>query len=218
MELEEMSSFFNSRAENYEEHMMNNVEGANELYSEIGKLIPKTNKLNLLDLGCGTGLELDEIFKANSTVKVTGIDLAKNMMEKIKEKHSDKLNQFNLIVENYLDYDIGTDVFDCALSVETLHHFTHEEKIKLYKKIFKSLKQNGFYIEADYIAPNQEYEDYYFNENRRIRSELGITTGFYHYDTPCTVENQIQMLRKAGFKFVEEVWKYTNTAILLARK
>lgn len=84
MELEEMSSFFNSRSENYEQHMMNNVEGTNELYSEIAKLIPKINELNLLDLGCGTGLELDEIFKVNSTVKVTGIDLAKNMMEKNK--------------------------------------------------------------------------------------------------------------------------------------
>jgi tRNA (cmo5U34)-methyltransferase len=218
MELEEMSSFFNSRAKNYEQHMMNNIEGANELYSEIAKLIPKINELNLLDLGCGTGLELDEIFKINSTVKVTGVDLAENMMEKIKQKHNDKLNQLNLIVGNYFDYDIGTCMFDCALSVETLHHFTHEEKINLYKKIFKSLKQNGFYIEADYMAPSQEYEDYHFNENRRIRSKLGITEGFYHYDTPCTVENQIQMLQKAGFKSVEKVWEYTNTVILLAKK
>lgn len=41
MELEEMSSFFNSRSENYEQHMMNNVEGTNELYSEIAKINTK---------------------------------------------------------------------------------------------------------------------------------------------------------------------------------
>lgn len=162
MKLEEMSSFFNNRAEDYEQHMMDNVEGANRFYIETAKLIPKVDELNLLDLGCGTGLELDEIFKINPTVKVTGIDLSNDMLEKIKE--------------------------------------------------------NGFYIETDYIAPNQEYEDYHFSENKRIRLELGITDGFYHYDTPCTVENQIQMLYKAGFKSVEKVWQHECTVILLAKK
>lgn len=61
---------------------------------------------------------------------------------------------------------MGVCVFDGAVSVETLHHFTHEEKVGLYKKIFKSLKENSFYIETDYIAPNQEYEDYHFSENK----------------------------------------------------
>ncbi|MCB2309138.1 methyltransferase domain-containing protein [Clostridium estertheticum] len=218
MKLEEMSSFFNNRADWYEEHMMNNVDGADKYYIETAKLIPKINGLKVLDLGCGTGLELDEIFKKNPTVMVTGVDLAKDMMEKIKLKHSDKLNQLNLIVDSYFSYDMGESVFDVALSVETLHHFNHEEKTKLYKKIFKSLKQNGFYVETDYTAPNQDSEDFNFNENKRIRSELGITDGFYHYDTPCTVENQMQMLYNVGFKSVEKMWQHENTTILLAIK
>ena len=218
MKLEKMGSFFNNRVNDYEEHMMSNVEGADKYYIETAKLIPKVNGLKLLDLGCGTGLELDEIFKINPAIKVTGIDLAKDMMEKIKQKHSDKLNQINLIVGNYFNYDMGKCVFDVALSVQTLHHFTHEEKIKLYNKIFESLKQNGFYIETDYMAPNQEYEDYYFSENRRIRSKLGIAEGFYHYDTPCTVESQTKMLYGVGFKSVKEIKQYGNTVILLAKK
>jgi tRNA (cmo5U34)-methyltransferase len=218
MSLEEMSSFFNKRADGYEKHMIENVDGANKYYIETAKLIPNINGLKILDLGCGTGLELDEIFKINPTVEVVGVDLAKDMMEKIKEKHKDKLSQINLVMDSYFDYDMGEDRFDAALSVQTLHHFTHEEKLELYKKIFKGLKETGFYIETDYMAKNQEDEDYYFKENKRIRSELGITNGFYHYDTPCTVENQIQILYKAGFKAVEIVWKYENTAILLAKK
>ncbi|MDD6794668.1 MAG: class I SAM-dependent methyltransferase [Clostridiaceae bacterium] len=218
MQLEEMSYFFNNRVKDYEKHMMNNVEGANEFYIETAKLIPKVEEFNLLDLGCGTGLELDEIFKVNPKVKVTGVDLSKEMLEQIKEKHRDKLNQINLIVDSYFNYDMGLGVFDGAVSVETLHHFTHEEKIKLYKKIYNSLKQNGFYIETDYIAPSQEFEDYHFNENKKLRSELGITKGFYHYDTPCTLENQINMLYKAGFKSVKKVWQLGCTVILLANK
>ena len=216
--LEEMSSFFNTRADGYEQHMMDNVDGADKYYIETAKLIPKSTGLKLLDLGCGTGLELDEIFKINPTVIVTGIDLAKDMVAKIKQKHSDKLNQLDLIVDSYFNYDMGEFVFDVALSVETFHHFNHVEKTGLYKKIFKSLKPNGFYVETDYTAPNQEYEDFYFSENKRIRSELGISEGFYHYDTPCTMENQTQMLYKVGFKSVEKIWQHENTVILLAKK
>ncbi|MCR3760978.1 methyltransferase domain-containing protein [Clostridium felsineum] len=218
MNLEEMSSFFNKRVNEYEEHMMKNVGGADRYYIETAKLIPQFREINLLDLGCGTGLEVDEIFKINNKVKVTGIDISKEMLEKIKEKHKDKLDRIKLIVDDYFKYDFGEEIFDVAVSVETLHHFTHEEKIKLYKKILKSLKNEGFYIETDYMAPNQEFEDYHFNENKRIRSRLGITEGFYHYDTPCTVENQIRMLYKAGFNTVKEVFKYDNTVILVGRK
>lgn len=218
MNLEEMSSFFNNRVNNYEEHMLKNVDGADKYYIKTAKLIPKDSELKLLDLGCGTGLELDEIFKNNPTVKVTGIDMAKDMLEKLRKKHSDKMNQINLINDNYFNYDMGESIYDVALSVETLHHFTHKEKIDLYRKILKSLKETGLYIETDYVASNQEEEDYYFSENKRIRSKLGITEGFYHYDTPCTVDNQIQMLYNAGFKCVEKVWQHENTVILLAKK
>jgi tRNA (cmo5U34)-methyltransferase len=218
IKLEEMSSFFNNRVDGYEQHMMDYVDGADKYYIETAKLIPKLNGLKLLDLGCGTGLELDEILKINPTVKVTGVDMAKDMIEKLRQKYSDKLNQFNLIVDNYFNYDMGKCVFDGALSVQTLHHFSHKEKVKLYENIFKSLKENGFYIETDYMAPNQEYENFHFSENKRIRFELGITEGFYHYDTPCTVENQTQMLYNVGFISVEKIWQHDNTVILFARK
>jgi len=48
---------------------------------------------------------------------------------------------------------------------------------------------------------------------------MGIPEGeFYHYDTPCTVTNQIAMLKKGGFKRVEMVFRIGNTTILAAYK
>ena len=222
MTLEEMGNFFNSRVDMYEDHMLKEVEGQASYYFEIAKLIPATKGLKLLDLGCGTGLELDEIFKVNPTVQVTGIDLAEKMLEKLSQKHSDRKSQLNLILADYFEYDFGKNTYDVALSVQTFHHFSYKEKIGLYKRIFMSLKQDGFYIESDYVAPDQEFEDFHFAENKRIRPESGITEGYYHYDTPCTVENQIAMLKKAGFTSVENVRQYGrhygNSANLIARK
>lgn len=216
--LERMEEFFNNRADGYEEHMMNNVEGADEYYAETAKLIPKDEKLKILDLGCGTGLEIDEILTRNPDVHITAIDMAEDMVKKIKEKHADKINQINIIIDNYLEYGFDKDKFDAAVSVESLHHFSHEEKIKLYTKIYKSLNENGIFIDTDYVAPDQEFEDYHYKENAKMRLEFGINNGLYHYDTPCTVENEKKFLIKSGFKSAEVVWKKGSTAIIVAKK
>ena len=60
--MERMDDFFTARVDGYDEHMLTNVEGCKEAYVEMAKLLPQ-NCNTLLDLGCGTGLELDEIFK-----------------------------------------------------------------------------------------------------------------------------------------------------------
>lgn len=55
----------------------------------------------------------------------------------------------------------------------------------------------------------------YYNENRRLRKEQGIKDGeFYHYDTPCTVSNEISMFKKVGFKVSKMVWRFSNTTII----
>jgi tRNA (cmo5U34)-methyltransferase len=156
MPLEEMGAFFNDRVDSYEAHMLRD---GNESYVATAKLIPQTEGLKLLDLGCGTGLELDEIFRINPTVQVTGIDLAEKMLEKLRQKHAARRNQLNLVQADYLKYDFGQNVFDVALSFETLHHFPAKEKTELYKRIYAGLKPSGFYIEADYMAPTPEFED-----------------------------------------------------------
>ena len=218
MELEEMSSFFNSRVDMYDEHMLRDIEGMRELYEKTAKLIPRNKDIEILDLGCGTGLELDEIFKVNEKVKVTGIDMSEHMVEKIKEKHKDKIDQLNLVIGDYFEYHMEENKFHICVSVESLHHFTHEEKVILYRKILKSLKKDGLFIETDYLAKDEDEEDKLFKEKERIIKEQGLKEGLYHFDTPCTIENEKKLLIKAGFKSVEISFRCGNTAILIARK
>lgn len=211
-----MDDFFTARVDGYDEHMLCEVEGCKEGYIKMAELLPQ-NTLKLLDLGCGTGLELDEIFKINPCIEVTGIDLTQAMLEKLRQKHSDK--NLKLVNASYFDYDFGICKYDTAISFQTMHHFSHEDKIKLYSKIFAALNEGGQYIECDYMVENQEEEDLYFSENKRIREEQGIPEGeFYHYDTPCTIDNQIQIFLKAGFKAAKMVWRIENTTIIVAHK
>lgn len=71
--LEGMEDFFAVRLMDYEEHMQPWAEG----YRQIASVIPEQTK-HILDIGCGTGLEVDEIYKRFSNMKLTGIDLSKD--------------------------------------------------------------------------------------------------------------------------------------------
>ena len=100
-----------------------------------------------------------------------------------------------------------------------MHHYSHEQKIKLYSRVYSTLKPGGRYIECDYMVIDQKDEDFYFKENERIRKEQNIPDSeFYHYDTPCTIDNQLKMLSIAKFEHVEMVWRKENTTLIVAEK
>ena len=68
--LEKMSDFFEARLDGYDEHMMTNIESANEFYPFTAKQLPTSESCQILDLGCGTGLELQEYYTLNPTARV----------------------------------------------------------------------------------------------------------------------------------------------------
>ena len=69
------------------------------------------------------------------------------------------------------------------------------------------------------MVETQEEEDHWFAENRRISEEQGIPDGeVCHYDTPCTIENQLAMLKTAGFTKVRQELRVGNTTIVTAMK
>ena len=56
--LEKMGEFFDSRLAMYDEHQLTAIESARELYRFTAERLPGRPGARLLDLGCGTGLEL----------------------------------------------------------------------------------------------------------------------------------------------------------------
>ena len=197
--LEEMSLFFKDRLDGYEQHMAY----WQPYYRWMSELLPASVE-NLLDIGCGTGLELDEIFQKNPRIRVTGVDLSADMLGKLQQKHRDK--SLTLVCADYFLYDMGIGVFDAAVSFETLHHFDAGKKRALFEKIYHSLKPGGVYLECDYIASSQALEELTFAECRRRRIRDNIPDDvFVHFDTPLTLEHEMQAMKDAGFSRVELV-------------
>lgn len=195
--LEAMEGFFDARIDTYEEHMAH----WSRHYKWMARLLPENAKA-LLDLGCGTGLELDCIYSRFPCLKVTGVDLSERMLEKLREKHSDK--NICLILQDYFLYEPKEESFDAVVTFQTLHHFTAAKKQQLFEKIRRCLKPSGVYLECDYIAVSQEIEDLNFKECARRRKRDGIPDdAFIHFDTPLTLEHELAAIKAGGFSNVE---------------
>ena len=215
-QIERMDAFFSSRLTEYDEHMLTEVEGLPAGYAELAKCIPPGSK-TLLDLGCGTGLELEEVFKLHPDIQVTGIDINQHMLAVLAEKYTAK--NISLICASYLDCDLGEALYDCAISCETMHHWTCEEKMGIYRSIYRSLKPDGMYIECDYMVAEQGEEDQMLAESSAIRAQHHIADGeMYHIDIPFTIENQISLLTRAGFSRVNMIWREGATTIITSTK
>ena len=214
--LEPMADFFAARLSTYDEHMIKNVEGCKEGYEKIATLLPgNTNRL--LDLGCGTGLELSEYFKLNPTARVTGIDLSEKMLSVLRRKFPEK--SLTLIQGSYMEIPLGNCLYDAAVSVESFHHFTKNEKVPLYKKIRASLRDGGYLLITDYFARDGYEEQLFRNQLASAKRAEGITDSeLYHYDIPLTVEHEREALIEAGFSKVTLIGEWEATKTLKAEK
>ncbi len=215
--LEKMDEFFENRLDMYDKHMRTNIESANEFYLFTAKCLPTEESCRVLDLGCGTGLELEEYYLQNPSAKVTGVDLSKGMLSALKKKFVDK--DIILILGSYFDVPFEKNTFDAAVSVESLHHFTKSEKIPLYSKLHTSLKADGYFILTDYFSMTDDEELSYRQSLIALKAEQGITDDdFYHYDTPLTVKHETEALLEAGFSSVEVLGSWGATYTIKAIK
>ena len=217
MKLERMDDFFAARVDGYDEHMRTTIAGASDFYAFTASLLPAESGTRVLDLGCGTGLELEEYFRINPNADVTGIDLSEAMLKALKAKLPDQ--NIHLLRGTYFDVPFGENTYDAAVSVESLHHFPAEQKEKLYRKLHDALKDDSFFVLTDYFAESDALEKEYFQNLKQLKAEQGLSESeFFHYDTPLTAEHEIQVLRQAGFSDIQILKSWGTTSTLLARK
>lgn len=210
---EEMASFFAARLDTYEDVHLGNW---GDVYEAIADYFDE-GLTSLLDIGCGTGLELRAMFRRFPGLQVTGVDLSPDMLGKLQETYQGQ--GIELIQGDYFLVPLGESRFDAALSFETLHHFKYEKKLGLYQKLYKALRPGGYYVECDYMAccPEEEAMCQAHLEEKRKKSGLPESQ-FIHIDTPLTLARQIELLENAGFAQVRALYENGGTVILRGEK
>ncbi len=215
--LERMDIFFENRLSGYDDHMLSHIEGASEFYKYTAAQLPMEDDSEVLDLGCGTGLELEAYFSLNPNVRITGIDLSVAMLNTLKAKFPHKDMKF--IHGSYFEIPFEDKKYHASVSVESLHHFSAEEKLSLYQKLLRALKDDGYFILTDYFAESASLEKECFHNLELLKQEEKITDhALYHFDTPLTVEHEMGILTEAGFANVTILKNWSCTYTLKAEK
>lgn len=201
----EMKNFFNKVVNIDYDEKHSKMLSAKE---KIVDFLPNDIK-QIIDLGAGTGLQLIKLYKVFPNVKTTAIDISDGMLKKLEERHiSDNITIIN---KSFFEYEFGKDI-DAVISTQALHHFEICDKEVLYKKVYDCLKEHGVFVIEDYFANDDETERKCLEDYRNL--VRGVDS---HYDTPLTIEHEINILNKVGFSDVEH-FSGDNYNILISKK
>ena len=224
-ELESMAAFFDARAEGYDRHMRGYVFTEADFvsfYQALASPIPQTDApLEILDLGCGTGLEIEYILARAPNARITGVDVAAGMLALLRQRYAAHMEQIHLINDSYLTMELGRERYDLALSAMTIHHLLSDDKRALYAGIRAALKPGGVYIEGDSVTPPEMEAQFLAEYREQIDPLPQPAPGQYHIDVPLSLETQRRLLLEAGFRGVELLWQRDpldmwNAAVYLA--
>jgi len=148
-----LKSLFDYYADHYEPHLLNTLDyQVPQILHKAFLSLHKYNdsKLDILDLGCGTGL-CGEVFKFNAA-SLVGIDLSSKMLAVAAEKKIyDKLICKDLIT--YLNTQNAC--FDLILAGDVLVYVGDLSEV--FKGIRQALRHQGLFIFNTEISKDQEY-------------------------------------------------------------
>ncbi len=212
---EDMADFFDARASSYERHMQESVEDCALYYQSIASAIAtQRDQPKILDLGIGTGLELDSVFARFPQAQVTGIDLSTGMLRELAQKNRPWLDRVKLITGSFLERDLGCAVYDVVISSMVLHHWIPRVKLELYRRIYRALVPAGLFINGDYVVSEQESQG---NLKTFASSQLQ-DRHLRHIDLPLSLEQEHRLLKEAGFCAIATPFRRDHVVIMAATK
>ena len=183
----------------------------------------------LFDLGCATGTTLLYLDRTVSPgVRFVGIDNSAEMLEKAREKlrqhqcsHACELRLADLNQNHIID---NASVVIMNLTLQFVRPLYRE---RLLRRVFEGLHEQGCLILVEKqtvsdILLNRLFIHYYYEMKRRHGySELEIAQkreALENILIPYRPEENRELLRGVGFKYVEEFFRWYNFAGLLAVK
>ena len=182
---EEMRDFFNEKVDGYDSVHLPMM--ANK--ASVTQALPEGIH-RVLDLGAGTGLELQPLFERFPEVRVTAVDISSEMLAALRRRVF--AYRVEIVCGDFFSVEFGED-YDAVISSAALHHFDEAEKARLYAKIYACLKPGGVFVNSDRCLDTRAEQEERFREFRENAA------AYRHYDTPLCAEAEREILQGAGF-------------------
>jgi len=171
----------------------------------------------LLDIGCGAGNYALKLFERLPNLRTTLIDLSRPMLDRAKERISNKSgNTVVAIPGDIRDVSLTDGQFDIVIAAAVLHHLRADHEWEsVFRKIYQSLKSGGSFWVADLVHHSvPAVQVMLWNRYGQYLTELkgeSYRDEVFGYieleDTPRPLLFQIDLLRQVGFSQVEILHK-----------
>jgi tRNA (cmo5U34)-methyltransferase len=214
----EMGRFFDGVASSYDSHRTEITSyDLDALFAAVAGAIEETRReVRILDLGAGTGEELEGILARAPNARITCIDVSGGMLDELRRKYRASLGQIDIVRGSFLDMPLQSGHYDYAVSVQVMHHFTYGPKLEVYTRVRKALVPGGMYIEGDHVLPPDEAKERLAWYERQVETGVFPAGGLYHVDIPFSAVSQRRILTEAGFSSVEVLHEEEYAMVLAA--
>lgn len=173
---------------------------------------------NVLDVGCGAGNYTLKLLSKKAPLDCTLLDLSSVMLTRAEEritKVNSGRNQF--IQGDIRAADLPENNYDTIMAAAVLHHLRDDRDWeKVFTKLYRLLKSGGSLWISDFVAQETPaiqrliYKERYGKHLVSIKDETYRDAVFNYIekeDSPRSINYQLKLLEKVGFKKVELLHK-----------
>lgn len=204
-------------------------------YDEIQKMSCALTKdfaqknTNIYDLGCSTGTTFEMLHPTiDESIAFIGIDNSKPMLEQARKKLS-HIGKNRTLKFEYADIENGYVLENASvvLMVLTLQFVRPLYREKIAKKIYDGMNKNSALIIVEKLLSadstlNRLFIDHYYDYKRNQGySETEIVQkreALENVLIPYRMEENVALLKDAGFKHVEDFFRWYNFSGIIAIK
>ena len=217
--------YFQENVEDYaavaDRVIMRNEELRRELLDALS--FPKSAKIDVLDLGSGTGKEILQLLKRYPNAKVKAVYLSSRLIEQAKVILSDFLDRVEFVEGDFSHSDFGGP-FDAVISVAAIHNVEDEQKQTVFSRVYDCLKPGGVFVNGDFVAGENEFIDAQTTQAYKdfIRDHLdGEEREMWlrhieEDDQPMKLSEQYKLLYDCGFSNISLRWLFNNEVVYVA--
>jgi len=226
--IEKKFEFDQAVASVFDDMLSRSVPFYDEVRSLVISLILSEQKAgkNVLDLGVSTAkFLLDLHSKMEVNMQLKGIDNSPAMLERAEQKCQAFGAVIDLELADMMAYDYQNE--DIIVANYTLQFIRPMQRIELIKRLYEGLNEEGIFIFSEKVVfedkrldkelidiyydykKTQGYSDYEIAQKREALENVLI---------PFTIEENIRMCKKAGFKNINTIFQWANFVTFVAKK
>lgn len=187
-----------------------------ELITESAKRI-NPSATQLLDIGCGAGNYTLKMLSKLPHLNCTLIDLSKPMLDKAFERIAPETDGEVIVVQSDIrDIHLSHENYDIILAGAVLHHLREDADWEfVFNKLYSALKPGGSIWISDLIVQHnaiindyiwEKYGDYLESVDGSAYKQK-VLDYIEKEDSPRSLNFQLDLMKKVGFKEVEILHK-----------